>query len=237
MYLKSVQNYPHKCGVLFTLITFVALTGCVSSDLNEQEINAVVDGANTNEQAISWAQQQLAQQRAPGQQQPAQPTLYPSNRAYQSARTAHQTANFESSESSADLNANAGFPQQYNIQYKPSGERAQPTPKITVTDANTDSDSSNLSDLQDQQAFSANFDMELEVEIDDKPILKGPTIAGAIGGNRDVLRVLLRDSGGETVIKQPGDEIFVNGELYSIAKTDASFVLLRSSNGDYVVIK
>ena len=34
-----------------------------------------------------------------------------------------------------------------------------------------------------------------------------------------------------------GDEIIVNGELYSIAKTDASFVLLRSSNGDYVVIK
>ena len=237
MYLKSVQNYPHKCGVVLTLITFVAITGCVSSDLNESEINAVVDGANTNKQAISWAQQQLAQQRAPGQQQPAQPTLYPSNRAYQSARTAHQTANFESSESSADLNANAGFPQQYNIQYKPSGERAQPTPKITVTDANTDSDSSNLSDLQDQQAFSANFDMELEVEIDDKPILKGPTITGAIGGNRDVLRVLLRDSGGETVIKQPGDEIIVNGELYSIAKTDASFVLLRSSNGDYVVIK
>jgi hypothetical protein len=237
MYLKSVQNYPHKCGVLFTLITFLAITGCVSSDLNEPEINAVIDGANTNEQAISWAQQQLAQQRAPGQQQPAQPTLYPSNRAYQSARTAHQTANFESSESSADLNANAGLPQQYNIQYKPSGERAQPTPKITVTDANTDSDSSNLSDFQDQQAFSANFDMELEVEIDNKPILKGPTITGAIGGNRDVLRVLLRDSGGETVIKQPGDEIVVNGELYSIAKTDASFVLLRSSNGDYVVIK
>ena len=241
MYLTSDRKHTRHLQVAFLLIACVGMTGCVSSDLNKPELSAVVEGANTDDQAISRAQDLLAQQRALGHQQPAQPTLYQPNQGHPSDNTTNQNADYELTADASEESANAAYLQQYDSQYQPSDTQVRSAPYLTETASSTDPDYSSptedASSLQNQQAFSAEFDMELEVEIDNTPILEGSTIAGSIGGKHDALRVLLRDSGGKTVIKQRGDEIVIDGELYSIAKTDASFVLLRSSSGDYVVIK
>ena len=236
---NSVCSFDrHLQPIAACLIIASAICGCVSSDIDKPKLNAVVSGANDDSEAISRAQQQIAQQRSQGNQQAgaySQPSV-----------AANRNSEFEASQPAVyeqPLNESSTIEPAYLERFRSdidnSSDQIRNVPytvdQSSETTTSTASPSENTN--SDNQTFSAEFRMELEVDLENTPVLEGPSLAGSIAGNDKSVRVLIKDSGGETVIKRPGDEIILNGQLYTISKTDVSYALLRASNGDHVVIK
>jgi hypothetical protein len=231
----------HLQPISFCLIIASAICGCVSSDIDKPNINAVVSGANDDTEAISRAQRQIAQQRSQENQQ--------ANAYFQPSVAVNQNSQFAASHPaiytlSSDENPNnvePAYREQFRSDIGHLGSQVQTAP-YTVGQMGektmfTTSQSENKLANSDNPTLSAEFRMELEVDLEHTPVLEGHSLAGSIAGNSESLRVLIKDSGGETVIKRSGDTITLNDQLYTILKTDVSYALLRSSNGEHVVIK
>ncbi|MFL2869490.1 MAG: hypothetical protein ACJZ8O_01975 [Pirellulaceae bacterium] len=240
MYNSVCSFYTRHQPFAVCLVIASAICGCVSSDIDKPKLDAVVSGANNDTEAIARAQQQIAQQRS----QESQPVTSYS----QSSVAANRNSEFEASQPAIyELPADESpivkpaYLEQFRSDIDNSNGQIQTAPftvdqsagKTAITTGQRDGEAANA----DHQDFSAEFRMELEVDLEDTPVLEGPSLTGSIAGNDKSVRVLIKDSGGETVIKRPGDEIILNGQLYTISKTDVSYALLRSSNGDHVVIK
>lgn len=222
------------------LIIASAICGCVSSDIDKPKLNAVVSGANDDSEAISRAQQQITQQRSLENQQ--------ANASSQPSVTVNQNSQFAASQpaiytrsSDERPNVDPAYLKQFRSDIGNLSNQVQTVP-YTVDQMGektifTTSQSENKLANSDNPTLSAEFRMELEVDLEHTPVLEGLSLAGSIAGNGESLRVLIKDSGGETVIKRSGDTITLNDQLYTILRTDVSYALLRSSNGEHVVIK
>ena len=194
----------YLCGVTWTL------AGCVSNDVDNPKLNVVVEGANTDPEAIARVQQRghvVLDRSLP---------YDPSQLASHDPRSASLSTDFPEP-LPATLPGNPAT-DQYPVQ---------------VTEDNTEIVSRDEPTLN----FSDQLKLNMDIDLATIPTLQGPSVAGFIARGDGQVCVLLETPGGKTIIKKNGDEFAFDGQGYTILAIGPAHVVLQTQSDQLFVIQ
>lgn len=186
------------------------LAGCVSNDVDNPKLNVVVDGANTDPEAIARVQQQG--QMVLDRSLPYDP----------SPLAGH-------SPGSSSLNTDFPGPVPAPLPGNPAADRYP----VQATGDDTEIVRMDEPTL----VFSDQLKLNLDIDLATTPTLQGPSVAGFIAGGDGQVCALLETSEGKTIIKKNGDEFVFDGQGYTVLAIGPAQVVLQKTSGDLFVIQ